>query len=182
MMIQKQNTFPFLKENSLKNLMLCLHNALEIFRRFSWLYYLYLKIQNWHVFAIQEKVLVYKLVTFKDCKEVKHMIMIISIIYIFFYLMWYLINSRKLLSEWENPQMMSVNLSDIAILNIKGSNCCIINAISRSKSINVMQNTYLTKKKQNTIKHKNLLPCIKMGRQNFNVWGYWNWKKKFLPQ
>ena len=31
------------------------------------------------------------------------MIMIISIIYIFFYLMWYLINSRKLLSEWENP-------------------------------------------------------------------------------
>ena len=43
--------------------------------------------------------LVCKLETFKNCKEVNHiMIMIIAIIYIF-YLMWYLINSWKLLSE-----------------------------------------------------------------------------------
>ena len=41
--------------------------------------------------------------------------------------------------------MMSMNLSDIAILNIKGSDyCCIINGISRSKATNVMQNTDLT--------------------------------------
>ena len=51
---------------------------------------------------IHETFLVYKLETFTNCKEVKHiMIMIIAIIYIF-YLMRYLINSWKLLSE--NPQ------------------------------------------------------------------------------
>ena len=36
--------FPFLKDNSQKNWMLCLHNACGIFRKFSWLYYLYLQI------------------------------------------------------------------------------------------------------------------------------------------
>ena len=48
--------------------------------------------------------------TFKKCKEAKHMFMTITIIYIFFfYLMWCLINSWKLLSEnpqlptWKNP-------------------------------------------------------------------------------
>ena len=51
---------------------------------------------------IHEKFLVYKLEIFKNFKEVKHMIMIIAIIFIFFYLMWYLINSWKLLSE--HPQ------------------------------------------------------------------------------
>ena len=51
---------------------------------------------------IPETLLVYKLETFKNCKEVKHMIMVIAVIYIFFYLMWCLINSSKLLSE--NPQ------------------------------------------------------------------------------
>ena len=41
--------------------------------------------------------------------------------------------------------MMSMNLSYIAFLNIKGSDyCCIINGISRNKAINLMQNTDLT--------------------------------------
>ena len=41
--------------------------------------------------------------------------------------------------------MMSVNLSDIAILNIKGSDyCCIISRISKNEAINVMQNADLT--------------------------------------
>ena len=45
---------------------------------------------------IDECFFVYKLETFKNCKEVKHiMIMIIAIIYIF-YLMWYLNSSWKL--------------------------------------------------------------------------------------
>ena len=53
-------------------------------------------------FFIHGTFLVYKLEMFKHCKMVKHiMIMIIATIYIF-YLMWYLINSWKLLSE--NPQ------------------------------------------------------------------------------
>ena len=40
---------------------------------------------------IHEMFLVYKLETFKNCKEAKHiMIMTTAIIYFFFYLMWYL--------------------------------------------------------------------------------------------
>ena len=43
--------------------------------------------------------------------------------------------------------MMSMNLSDIAILNIKSADYrCIISGISKSEAINLMQNTDLTKK------------------------------------
>ena len=42
---------------------------------------------------------------------------------------------------------MSVNLSDIAILNINGSDyCCIISSIIKNKAINLMQNDDLTEK------------------------------------
>ena len=40
-----------------------------------------------------------------------------------------------------------MNLSDIAILNIKsGDYLCVISGISKSEAINLMQNTDLTKK------------------------------------
>ena len=43
--------------------------------------------------------------------------------------------------------MMSMNLSDIAILNIKGSDYhCVISLISKNEAINLMQNADLTKK------------------------------------
>ena len=43
--------------------------------------------------------------------------------------------------------MMSMNLSDIAILNIKDSSyCCIISSIRKSEAINLMKNTDLTEK------------------------------------
>ena len=43
--------------------------------------------------------------------------------------------------------MMSVNLSDIAILNIKDSDyCCIISLISKNKTMNLLQNADLTEK------------------------------------
>ena len=43
--------------------------------------------------------------------------------------------------------MMSMNLSDIAILNIKGSDYrCIISGISKIETISLMQNADLTKK------------------------------------
>ena len=43
--------------------------------------------------------------------------------------------------------MMCMNLSDIAILNIKGSDYhCIISLISKSKTINLMQNADLNEK------------------------------------
>ena len=50
---------------------------------------------------------------------------------------------------------MSVNLSDIAILNIKGSDYrSIISLISKNEAINVMQNADLTDKKGNIINLK----------------------------
>ena len=43
--------------------------------------------------------------------------------------------------------MMSVNLRDIAILNIKGSDyCCIISLISKNEPIKLLQNADLTQK------------------------------------
>ena len=43
--------------------------------------------------------------------------------------------------------MMSMNLNDIAILNIKNANyLCIISRISKSEAINLMQNIDLTQK------------------------------------
>ena len=43
--------------------------------------------------------------------------------------------------------MMSINLSDIAILNIKGSNhYCIMSLISKNETINLIQNSNLTEK------------------------------------
>ena len=43
--------------------------------------------------------------------------------------------------------MVSVNLSDIAILKINGAAyCCIINEISKSDAVNVLQNADLTQK------------------------------------
>ena len=43
--------------------------------------------------------------------------------------------------------MMSMNLSNIALLNIKGSDYhCIISLISKNEAINLMQNADLTEK------------------------------------
>ena len=46
-----------------------------------------------------------------------------------------------------NLLMMFVNLSDIAILNIKGSDyCCIISLICKNEAINLLQNSDLTER------------------------------------
>ena len=43
--------------------------------------------------------------------------------------------------------MMSMNLGNVAISNIKGSDCrCIISLISKNEAINLMQNADLTEK------------------------------------
>ena len=58
--------------------------------------------------------------------------------------------------------MMSMNLSNISILHIKGSDyCCIVSLISKVESISLKQNAKLT---QNIVKHKKLLSPIKMGK------------------
>ena len=49
--------------------------------------------------------------------------------------------------------MMSLNHNNIAILNIKGSDCpCIISLMSKSEAIDLLQNANLTEKKENIIK------------------------------
>ena len=49
----------------------------------------------------------------------------------------------------DNLLMMLLNLSDIAILNIKGSNySCVISLISKNEAINLLRNADLTKKSE----------------------------------
>ena len=58
--------------------------------------------------------------------------------------------------------MISMNLSNIAILNIKCFDyCCIISRISKNETINVMKNINFTEK----AKHKYLLSHIKIGKE-----------------
>ena len=58
--------------------------------------------------------------------------------------------------------LMFINLSNIAILNIKDSDYrCIISLISKNEAINLMQNADLTEKSE-TLKNKNLFSYIKM--------------------
>ena len=60
--------------------------------------------------------------------------------------------------------MISMSLSDTAILNINGADyCCIINGISKNVAINLLQNADVTEKKWKIIKHNSSLLCIKDG-------------------
>ena len=65
---------------------------------------------------------------------------------------WYFLNysfkfQPNVYNRCHDLLMMSMNLSDIAILNIKGSDyCCIISLISKNEAINLMQNADLTEK------------------------------------
>ena len=65
---------------------------------------------------------------------------------------WYFINysfkfQPNVCNRCHGLLMMSINLSNIAILKIKGSGyCCIISLISKNEAIKLMQNTDLTEK------------------------------------
>ena len=61
---------------------------------------------------------------------------------------WYFLNDfPNVCNRCHELLMMSMNLSDIPTLNIKGSDyCCIIGLISKNEAINLMQNADLTKK------------------------------------
>ena len=64
-----------------------------------------------------------------------------------------------------------MNLSKIAILNVKSSDyCCIISRISKSEAINVLRNIDLTELKRN-IKQKFII-AYKNAEINFNIWRY----------
>ena len=58
--------------------------------------------------------------------------------------------------------MMSINLSDIAILNIKGTDhCCIITLISKDDAINLLQNAELTEKSGTLLKKLQIKKILK---------------------
>ena len=63
---------------------------------------------------------------------------------------WYFLNYKfqsNVCNRCHDLLMMSVNLSDIAILNIKGSDYhCICTVISRNEAIYLLQNANLTEK------------------------------------
>ena len=57
-------------------------------------------------------------------------------------------------SGWRDLLMMSIILSDAAILNIKSTDYpCIISKISKREAINLMQNINLTEKSGALLKH-----------------------------
>ena len=73
---------------------------------------------------------------------------------------WYFLN---VCNYCHDLLMISVNLTDIAILNIKGSDYrCIIGLISKNEAIALLQNADLSEEN----KH------YKNGQINFNVWQY----------
>ena len=62
--------------------------------------------------------------------------------------------------------MMDMNLTNIALLTIKSANyCCIISGISKSETINVLQNIDLIEKKWNILNYKNLSSHMKMVKE-----------------
>ena len=66
---------------------------------------------------------------------------------------WYFLNysfkfQSNVCNRCHDLLMISINLSNIAILNMKGSDyCCIISLISKNEAINLMQNVGLTEKR-----------------------------------
>ena len=63
---------------------------------------------------------------------------------------WYFLNysfkfQPNFCNRCHDLLMMSINLNDIAILNIKGY-CCIISLISKNEAINLIQSADLTEK------------------------------------
>ena len=57
--------------------------------------------------------------------------------------------------------MIFINLNDIAILNINGADYrCIINGISTSDVVNLLQKTDLTERKRSTIRIKKYIQKI----------------------
>ena len=65
---------------------------------------------------------------------------------------WYFLNKRfkfqpNVCNGYHHLVILSMNLSGVAILNIKGSDYrCIISGISKNEAINLMQKVDLTKK------------------------------------
>ena len=83
---------------------------------------------------------------------------------------WYFLNygfkfQPNVWNRCHDLLIMSMKLNDIAILNTKSSDYrCIVSLISKNEAINLLQNADLTKKSK-TLKNKNLLTRIKIGKE-----------------
>ena len=61
---------------------------------------------------------------------------------------------------------MSINLNNIAILNIQGIDyCCIINGIGKSGAVNLLQNADLTEGREELKKFKTFITTYKMSKE-----------------
>ena len=83
----------------------------------------------------------------------------------YFSLLLFLNKSLKFQSNFCNGYhdllMVSMILTDIAILNIKSAAfCCIISVIIKSEAINLLQNADFTRKKIGTVMMSKLNACI----------------------
>ena len=59
--------------------------------------------------------------------------------------------------------MMSMNLNDIATLNINAVDCrCIISGIGKREDVTLLQKADLKEKKWNIVKDKNILSHVKL--------------------
>ena len=71
---------------------------------------------------------------------------------------------RNVCNRFRDLLMMSINLNDIAVLNIKRYDYhCIISLINIYEAIKLMQNADLTKKNWNIIKHEKFIFTYKNG-------------------
>ena len=67
-----------------------------------------------------------------------------------------LILIKQVDNGYHDVLMMSMNLSNMAILYIHGADyCCIINRVSKSEAVNLLQKADLNEKKWNIINYKN---------------------------
>ena len=94
---------------------------------------------------------------------------------------WYFLNysfmfQPNIYNRCHDLLMMSMNLSDIAALNIKGSDYhCIISLVSKNEAMK----QFWDRKNWNIIKHKNLLSRIKIGKNILTFGNFENEKNKF---
>ena len=78
--------------------------------------------------------------------------------------------------------MMSMTVTNIAILNFKGCDCrCIIGSISKNEPINFNAKCQFNRKKRNIIKNKKSLSRIKMGKEILTFGDVEIQKNKFYP-
>ena len=84
---------------------------------------------------------------------------------------WYFLNfsfkfQPNVCNRCHDLLMMSMNISDIVILNIKGFDYrCIISLISKYEAIKLMQNADLTGKSETLEYKESLLSYIKIGKE-----------------